>query len=319
MKMVMNMTMFQLECFLSCASLLSFNKTAKVHYTSASTVTRHIASLENELGVKLFVRDTHKVALTEEGNQFFRCVLTIMSQMTEWRENLIAIGKLPPEEPCLCIASYTSDGMYRKLVDSIQAFPANWLSKPIKFVFPAEGRMVETVLEGGAQIGIDSAEMLKGYEKIFDTHLLHRSPFHLLVGKCHPLYTRDSVSVEELLSLYSSYDSFIPFGSGNLSLTGVPLRSAEDLRIVGEFTISRLSQIIPILGDPNKGPPVTDNMMMLLPQALELFVLSDLRPVQLEGEPITTDYVLFWHKEKPDPEMDKFLEMVDYDSSAVRP
>ena len=202
--------------------------------------------------------------------------------------------------------------MYRKLVDLIQAFPANWLSKPIKFVFPTEGRMVETVLEGGAQIGIDSAEMLRGHRDRFDTHLLHRSPFQLLVGGRHPLHTRDSISVGELLSMYKSYDPFIPFGSGSLSAAGIPLRSAEDLRVIGEFTISRLPQIIPVLGDPVRESPNTDNMMLLLPRALELFVLSSLYPVQLEGEPITTDYVLFWHKDNPDPEMDKFLEMVDY-------
>ena len=40
------MTIQQMEYFFSVASLLSFNKAAKVNYTSASTITRQIAALE---------------------------------------------------------------------------------------------------------------------------------------------------------------------------------------------------------------------------------------------------------------------------------
>lgn len=305
------MTIFQLEYFLSCASLLSFNKAAKVHYTSPSTITRQIAALESELGVRLFERDTHRVTVTEEGKLFFLCVHSIMGQMTQWREGLIAIGKLPPEEPCLRIASYTSDSMYRLLVDAIQAFPADWLSKPIKFVFPAEGRMVETVLEGGAQIGIDSYEMLQPYGDQFETHLLHRSPFHLLVGRSHPLYKRDSISVNELLGRYGVYGDFIPAGSGGLAYAGVPVTSAEDLRALGEFTISRLPQILPLLGRAGRAAPPMDTMMLLLPKALELFDFVHFHPVRLEGDPITTDYVLFWRRGMDEPELPRFLEMLE--------
>ena len=313
------MTMFQLECFLSCASLYSFNKAAKVNYTSPSTVTRQIAALENELGVQLLVRDTHKVTVTEEGNLFFRCVHSIMGQMTQWRENLIAIGKLPPEEPCLRIASYTSDSMYRKLADLMQTFPADWLSKPIKFVFPTEGRMIDTVLEGGAQIGIDSAEMVRPHSDVFDTHLLHRSPFHLLVGRCHPLYGRTSIGLRELLSQYGNYGAFLPQGmGGNLAYARVPLRTGEDMRALGEFTISHLPQILPLLGRVGRESPPMDHMMLLVPTALELFDFINFHPVHLEDESITTDYVLFWRKDQPDPELDKFLEMVDYESQEKR-
>ena len=308
------MTLFQLECFLSCASLYSFNKAAKVNYTSPSTVTRQIAALEHELGVRLLERDTHKVTVTEEGNLFFRCVHSIMGQMTQWRESLIAIGKLPPEEPCLRIASYTSDSMYRKLADLIQTFPADWLSKPVKFVFPSEGRMIETVLEGGAQVGIDSAEMLKAHGDVFDTHLLHRSSFQLLVGRCHPLYGRSSISAEELLSRYGNYGAFLPPGiGGSLAYAGVPLRAAEDLRALGEFTIASLPQILPLLGRAGRESPPMDHMMLCLPTALELFDFVNFHPVRLEDESITTDYVLFWRRGEADPELDRFLEMVDYD------
>ena len=313
----MLMTIQQLEYFLSCASLFSFNKAAKVHYTSPSTITRQIASLEQELGVKLFERNTHKVTVTEEGKLLFLRVQTIIGEMSQYRDSLVAMGKLPANtRPRFRIASYTSDGMYRKLVDILQAFPSDWLSKPYHFIFPREGEMVEALEEGAAQVGIDSAEALKKYGDRFDTRLLHRSPFRLLVGREHPLHGRSSIAVPELLARYPRYGDYLPPGSGGLAYSQKSLRSPEDLRILGEFTISRIPQILPMLGRSGRKTAPMDNMMLLLPRELELFDFVHFHSVRLRSEEITTDYVLFWKRGNNDPDLQRFLEMLEYDSRA---
>lgn len=311
------MTIQQLEYFLSCASLFSFNKAAKVHYTSPSTITRQIASLEQELGVQLFVRNTHKVTVTEEGKLLFLRVQTIIGEMSQYRDNLVAMGKLPPDaRPQFRIASYTSDGMYRKLVDILQAFPSDWLSKPYHFIFPKEGEMVEALEEGAAQVGIDSAEALKKYGGKFETRLLHRSPFRLLVGKDHPLYGRSSISVPELLSRYHHYGDYLPLGSGGLAYSQKRLSGADDLRVLGEFTISRIPQILPMLGRGGRKTAPMDNMMLLLPRELELFDFVHFHSVRLRSEEISTDYVLFWKRGNEDSDLKRFLEMLEYDRTA---
>lgn len=311
------MTIQQLEYFLSCASLLSFNKAAKVHYTSPSTITRQIASLEHELGVPLFIRDTHKVTVTEEGKMLFLRVHTIIGEVSQYRDSLIDIGKLPPEtQPYFRISSYTSDSMYRILVDILQAFPSDWLSKPYQFIFPKEGEMMNTILDGVAHVGIESAEHLKKYEDRFDTKLLHRSPFHLLVGQKHPLYGKSSISIEELIARFDNYGDFIPIGAGALAYSQMKIRSAEDLRVLGEFTISQLPQIIPLLGRAGRITAPMDNMMLLLPRELELFDFVHFHPVKLKGDVPTTDYVLFWKKENTDPDLPRFLDMIDYSGTA---
>lgn len=315
------MTIQQMEYYLSVCSLLAFNKAAKVHYVSPSTITRQIAALEEELGVKLLVRDTHRVTVTDEGKLFFLRVMSIIGEMNQYRENLISIGRLPPEEtPTFRISCYTSDSMYRLLADRIQEFPSDWLGKQIKFVFPIEGQMVNSVLDGVADIGVDSAEYLSKHGDAFDTKLLHRSPFRLLVGKRHPLHGRKSIGVAELLARYGAYGDYIPLFSGSLAFRSYPVRNSEELRTLGEFTISQLPHIIPMLGLTREGRenPGTDELMLLVPRELELFDFARYHSIRLDGDPITTDYMLFWKKGNADPDLARFLEIADYDPKAAQ-
>lgn len=315
------MTIQQMEFFLSVASLLSFNKAAKVNYTSPSTITRQIAALEAELGVKLLTRDTHRVTVTDEGKLFFLRVMSIIGEMNQYRENLISIGKLPPDKtPTFRIATYTSDSMYRILADAMQAFPSDLLAKQCRFIFPVEGQMVPSVLDGAADVGVDSAELLAKYNDVFDTKLLYRSPFRLLVGKRHPLYGRKSIAVPELLAQYGTYGDYIPLFSGSLAFRGYPVRNAEELRTLGEFTISQLPHIIPLLGYSRDGRenPGMDEMMLLVPRELELFDFARFWSIRLKDDPITTDYMLFWKKGNDDPDLSRFLEIAEYDPRAAQ-
>lgn len=55
--------------FLICAKSRTFLNAANVLYTTPSTVTKHIAALEKELGVALFTRTPSGISLTEEGHR----------------------------------------------------------------------------------------------------------------------------------------------------------------------------------------------------------------------------------------------------------
>lgn len=53
--------------FLEAARCLNFTEAAKRCFISQQAMTWHISSLEEELGVKLFIRTTRSVQLTETG------------------------------------------------------------------------------------------------------------------------------------------------------------------------------------------------------------------------------------------------------------
>lgn len=57
----------RLEEFIVLADCLNYSKAANLLYLTQPVLSRHISDLEETLGAQLFIRDTHKVALTPIG------------------------------------------------------------------------------------------------------------------------------------------------------------------------------------------------------------------------------------------------------------
>lgn len=64
--------------FIYLAETLSFRKTADYFYVSRSVISRHLASLEETLGVKLLDRGNQSAQLTEAGKVFYREAQTVL-------------------------------------------------------------------------------------------------------------------------------------------------------------------------------------------------------------------------------------------------
>lgn len=83
------MNTLQIQCFLEVADQLSYAKAAQTLHLSQPAVTKKIKSLEDELQVKLFDRDTRHVSLTEEGRLFYPNALSIYTQERNIRSSLL--------------------------------------------------------------------------------------------------------------------------------------------------------------------------------------------------------------------------------------
>jgi len=83
------MTDLQIKCFLEVATHLSFTKAAKGLFISQSNISRQIASLEEELSLPLFDRNTKGVRLTIQGQMLAE---TLSQMSTEW-QNALARAK----------------------------------------------------------------------------------------------------------------------------------------------------------------------------------------------------------------------------------
>lgn len=82
----------RLTAFVLVAQTFSFAKTARRLGLTRSSVSRHIAALEDSLGVQLFHRSTRRVALSTAGESLFERVAPQMEQIR------IAVGTLPDRE-----------------------------------------------------------------------------------------------------------------------------------------------------------------------------------------------------------------------------
>lgn len=72
-----------LKLFLDIAQTRSFIRCAEKNYITASTLTRHIQRMEEELGQPLFVRDNRQVHLTEAGEKFLEFA---KQSWTDWQQ-----------------------------------------------------------------------------------------------------------------------------------------------------------------------------------------------------------------------------------------
>lgn len=104
------MNLKQLEAFVQVAEGGSFSKAARELYLTQPTISAHVSSLEKELNVRLFIRNTKEVNLSEDGKDLYRYA----KQMVELERKIEErFGKKEEEEKqCITIAASTVPAQY---------------------------------------------------------------------------------------------------------------------------------------------------------------------------------------------------------------
>lgn len=76
--------------FLDLANTLNFTKSASNLQMTQSTLSRHIAAMEKEIGAPLFVRSTSKVKLTQNGRLLYERSSALLSDYADTIEEMKA-------------------------------------------------------------------------------------------------------------------------------------------------------------------------------------------------------------------------------------
>jgi len=87
--------MQSMEVFRRVAEANSFSAVARETSMSQSTVSKHIASLEERLGTKLLNRSTRSLSLTEAGTEYYHYCVRILNDFQE-AEASIGKGRIKP-------------------------------------------------------------------------------------------------------------------------------------------------------------------------------------------------------------------------------
>lgn len=80
--------LISLRSFVAVVNAGSFNKAAELLQTSTAAISRRVAALETELGVRLLNRTTRRIDLTESGRQYHRDVTAILEALEEAEERI---------------------------------------------------------------------------------------------------------------------------------------------------------------------------------------------------------------------------------------
>ncbi|MGK3142858.1 DNA-binding transcriptional regulator YafC [Pantoea sp. C2G6] len=85
----------ELKVFVSVVESGSFSRAAEQMQMANSAVSRTIKKLESKLGIALLTRTTRQLALTQEGEQYFRHVQRFLQEMTTAESDLIESLQAP--------------------------------------------------------------------------------------------------------------------------------------------------------------------------------------------------------------------------------
>ena len=201
------MTIRQLEYFISAARTLSFTKTAQAFYISQSALTQQMKSLEEELEVKLFLRNNNQIRLTPVGELFVPEASVVLSRLSEAKKKLHAArdgmtGSLK--------IGYLQSVEMTQFPGSIQEFSEEYPGIRISLHRDNALALHEDFLNGKYDLIFSIENEVLTYPDTGRMELEH-FPFYVVVRPNHPFARRKMIRQEDLhyekLILHESFRS----------------------------------------------------------------------------------------------------------------
>ncbi len=117
------MTLNQLQYFMSLASRLNFRAVAEKYFITQPTLSRQIASLEEELNVKLFERSKHGVELTAAGKVLQEGLPSVYQDLTSLLLETQEVSAMGAKH--LTISVQDDQVLSDRIMDAINQFRAD--------------------------------------------------------------------------------------------------------------------------------------------------------------------------------------------------
>ncbi len=156
------MNLKQLEAFVQVAEGGSFSKAAKELYLTQPTISAHIASLEKELNVRLFVRNTKEVAMSEDGRDLYRYARQMVDLERKIEERFGTKGTA--EKQCITIAASTIPAQYL-LPKVLIRFSERYPGEQIKIMETDSAQVVTQIVDNLVDVGFTGTVLEKKHCK----------------------------------------------------------------------------------------------------------------------------------------------------------
>ena len=270
----MDCTFRELECFLAVAEELSFTRAARRLNLAQPPLSRHIRTLEEKVGAKLFVRGTRGVSLTAAGDLFYGETRAIPGRLSRAQEGARRTGA---GEISRLRIGFVSAVMSAELLAVLRRFRSSPPGVQILLHdLPPNGQMRaigEGKLDGGF-VGIEQTREGDGIEVV----QWFREPLLCFVPSDHRLASRASVPLKDL-----SGEPFVA-----VAHEAAPAFSGLVRRLCGEAGFrprvvlgSSRAQAVAAMVAAGSG-------IAILPSALERSAGSGVKALSLKEKPVIT-------------------------------
>lgn len=188
----MNLSIKQLRAFLILSEADSFTQAARRFNLSQPAFSALIASLEEEIGYRLFDRDTRRVLLNADGIHFLDLARSIVQNHDD------AIGEIKARAAgnnaditLAVLPSLAVEWLPEILVKYSKVSPLN----KVKLVDTQWDRCLKALLDGQAELAITAGQpSLTTFNSVF----LFSDKFYLICHRSHPLAQQRSVTLDQV-------------------------------------------------------------------------------------------------------------------------
>ncbi|WP_392563867.1 LysR family transcriptional regulator [Orbus wheelerorum] len=199
----MNISIRQMRAFLALAEAGNFTRASEIVCLSQPAFSALIASLEQEVGYRLFDRDTRKVQLNANGLHF----VELANRFTHHYQNITEEIKLysQGEEGSVTLAVLPSLAV-QWLPRLITKFSAENPHIRINIIDTQWDRCLQAIVNNTADIAVTAGTPSL---KEIQAELLFSDDFYLICPKNHPLTQKKQVELKDL-----EEEKFIAFSNG---------------------------------------------------------------------------------------------------------
>jgi len=195
-KIMRKLSFVSIEYFLKVAETLNFSVAARELYISQPALSKQIRLLEEDLGVRLFTRDTKQVLLTEGGKILYQ----EWSELLRRSEKAIGAAKNAQEKHAkkIRVGILEFAGMIHKIAPVLEKFTESEGNTEV--IYEVHGfSQLRKMLNSGAVDMIFSlnSELPIDKHNIF-SQALFEMQLCIVVSPKSPLYDRESISVGDL-------------------------------------------------------------------------------------------------------------------------
>ena len=189
----------QLNYFLSAAKTKNFTRTAELNFTSQSNISYAIRSLENTLGVPLFIRRDNEVILTKYGELFLpyveNAIKNLESGLSDINRSSNKLSGTVKIGYSYVFSIIEIPSLFRYLYNDFdQTGKKIELISEMAHVSSDSTCVDDMLLSGTCDLGITSSRIRDG---IYEQKIMEQEHV-LLVSKDHPLAGRDRICLSEV-------------------------------------------------------------------------------------------------------------------------
>ena len=192
----------QLQNFVEVCKYMSFTRASQNLFISQQGMSKSIKTLENELGVNLFIRNKSTLSLTDYGSILLKYAKKICDENQHAIEEINQLRDKYSSDIRLGVAFGLANFMPERLFSDFKAIHPDITLTVIEF----DDYALDTAIAAGEidiALCIDPVE----YDNII-VHCTHEETTYYMLSESHPLADRKSIDLRDMKG-----ESFITFGN----------------------------------------------------------------------------------------------------------